>query len=83
MLKRILKKADVFKEYYGELKFIYTDLTLEVINYESIISIDDVKVCLKEVTVNGYNFKIIYQDPVKIIIKGAIDSIMIKGKNGL
>lgn len=76
MIKKIFKKNPILNEYYGEGKFIYHLGKIEVFNYNNIISIDNEKVILSGLTIGGINLKVIYQDPVKITIKGDIDSIM-------
>lgn len=84
MIRKLIKRVDDLKEFYGYLKYIYQNDTLEVINFNKIISIDNQIVILQDLTIEGSNLKIIYQDPVKIIIKGDITKLVMKnGENGI
>ena len=83
MFKGIIKKNVVLQEYIGELKFIYLKETLEVINYHKLLSIYEKEVLLEDLKIVGENLKVIYQDPVKIIIKGKISNILKGEKHGI
>ena len=75
MLEKIINKLGVPKELVGKLKVIYTEDELIVFNYKELLSIESIKVTLKELVVMGTNIKVIYQDPVKIKIIGKISEV--------
>ena len=70
MFKGLLKKNEVLQEFVGELKCKYQAEILEVINYHKLYSIYEKEVILSKINIKGEGLKVIYQDPVKIIIKG-------------
>ena len=75
MFKKLIGKSEILQEYVGELKITYQSECLTVINYKNIYSIDDKEVLLEEVKVEGTGLKVIYQDKVKITIKGNIINV--------
>ena len=75
MLEKIINKLGVPKELVGKLKVIYIDNELTLFNYLELISIDTTCVKLKEISVYGTNLKVVYQDPIKIKIKGEIKEV--------
>ena len=79
MLGKILKKQELLQEYVGELKITYQNYMLTVMNYKNIYSIDKNEVILEEINVIGEELRIIYQDKVKITIKGNISNVIKKG----
>lgn len=79
MFKGILRKSEILQEYVGELKVTYQNKTLSVINYEKIYSIDFKEVILEELKIEGTELKVIYQDKVKITIKGNISNVIKRG----
>lgn len=83
MLKRLLKRSSILQEYVGELKVTYQLNELDVINYQRIISIYDQEVVLQNILVKGSELKVIYQDPVKVKIKGKINSVIEREENGI
>ncbi len=83
MFKGILKKNEVLQEFVGEMKFIYQGQVLEVINYHKLFSIYEKEVILEELKIKGEGLKVIYQDPVRIKLKGNIESINWVKTNGI
>ena len=83
MFKTVMKKHDVLQEFVGELKMIYQKELLEVINYQKLISICGNEVVIENILIKGENLKVIYQDPIRVIIKGKITSVLKGEKNGL
>ena len=83
MLRKIFKNNRDLQEYVGELKIIYQNDIVEVINYKELISIYDKEVILNKLSVLGSQLKVIYQDPVKVKIKGKIISIMERTGHGI
>ena len=75
MFKKLIGKSEILQEYVGELKITYQSECLTVINYKKIYSIDDKEVLLEDVKVEGTGLKVIYQDKVKITIKGKISNV--------
>ena len=75
MLKKLFKRNEVLGEYFNGLKLIYQEDTLLIINYERIDSINSSEVILSKINVVGKDLKVIYQDPIKIKIKGKITTI--------
>ena len=75
MLNKIVRGIEGIEEYGNELKVIYKKDELEVINYQKIISINDNKVILLSLVIEGVEFKVVYQDPIKIKIKGKITNV--------
>ena len=76
MFKKLIGKSEILQEYVGELKITYQSECLTVINYKKIYSIDDKEVLLEDVKVEGTGLKVIYQDKVKITIKGKISNVI-------
>ena len=78
MLKGILKKTKIDSEYIGLLKVIYeTDLII-IINYKRTFNINSSLIDLNELLIKGEGLKVIYQDPVRIKIRGKIDEVVRK-----
>ena len=75
MFKKIIGKSEVLQEYVGELKVTYQANCLTIINYKKLFSIDEKEVLLEELKVEGKELKVIYQDKVKITIKGKISDV--------
>ena len=75
MLKKLFRKNEMVAEYFNELKIIYQQDTLMVINYERVISIHSKEVILNKLTIIGENLKVVYQDPIKIKVKGKIITV--------
>lgn len=75
MFKKLFKRNEVLGEYFNGLKLIYQEDTLLIINYERIDSINSSEVILSKINVVGKDLKVIYQDPIKIKIKGKITTI--------
>ena len=75
MFKKIIGKSEVLQEYVGELKVTYQANCLTIINYNKLFSIDEKEVLLEELKVEGQELKVIYQDKVKITIKGKISNV--------
>ena len=83
MFKGLLNKAEVLQEYVGELKITYLKQVLEVVNYQNLISIYDKEVVLEKLLVKGNDLKVIYQDPVRIKVKGKILTVSRRGNDEL
>ncbi len=83
MLKKIFKHNRELQEYVGELKIIYQKDIVEVVNYIELISIYAKEVILSKVVILGDGLKVIYQDPVKVIIKGKIINVTERIGNGI
>lgn len=83
MLRKIFKHNSDLQEYVGELKIIYQSDIVEVINYLELISIYDKEVILSKINILGSELKVIYQDPVKVKIKGKITSITERTAHGI
>ena len=81
MLEKIFKRQEILQEYVGELKITYQNSMLSIMNYQNIYSIDNNEVILEELKVIGEELRIIYQDKVKITIKGNISNVIKKGKS--
>ena len=75
MFKKIIGKSEVLQEYVGELKVTYQANCLTIINYNKLFSIDEKEVLFEELKVEGKELKVIYQDKVKITIKGKISNV--------
>ena len=78
MLKKILLKTKIPKEYLDELKIIYLDNELKIYNYEDIVTIDNTYLETKKLKVYGKNLKLIYVDKVLLDILGSITKIEAK-----
>ena len=78
MIKRILQKTKIDKEYLGLRKIIYEDKVITIINYTDLIRINQNVIELFDLTIKGEGLKTIYQDPVKIKIKGNISEVVKK-----
>lgn len=76
LFERLLKKTNIPKEYLKELKIIYVDKSLEIINYPLLIEITKSKVTFINLYVFGKNLKVIYQDKALIKITGEITKIV-------
>ena len=83
MLRKLFKRNKLLQEYVGELKVIYQAEIVEVFNFQELISIYEKEVMLSNITVLGNDLKVIYQDPIKVKIKGKIKSITERTKNGI
>lgn len=83
MFKGLLKRNEVLQEFVGEIKIIYQAQVLEIINYRKLFSIYEKEVILDGITIKGNEMKVIYQDPVKIKIRGNIESVIKGEKNGI
>lgn len=83
MFKGLLNKTEVLGEYVGELKLTYLKQVLEIVNYQNLISIYDKEVVLQKIIVNGNELKVIYQDPVRIKVKGKIKTVSLRGNDGI
>ena len=83
MLKKIFRQNSILQEYVGELKITYQTDVLEVVNYLELISIYEREVILSKICVLGSNLKVVYQDPVKVKIKGKITSVTERIENGI
>ena len=83
MFKGLLNKTEVLSEYVGELKITYLKQVLEIVNYHNLISIYDKEVVLEKIIVNGNELKVIYQDPVRIKVKGNIKTVSFRGSDGI
>ena len=75
MLLKLFRKNETIAPYFNELKVIYQQDTILVINYDKILSIYSKEVILSKLKVTGEELKVIYQDPVKIKIKGKIFTV--------
>ena len=75
MFKKIIGKSEVLQEYVGELKVTSQANCLTIINYNKLFSIDEKEVLFEELKVEGKELKVIYQDKVKITIKGKISNV--------
>lgn len=75
LFERLLKKINIPKEYLKELKIIYVDKSLEIINYPLLVEITKSKVSFVNLYVFGQNLKVVYQDKVLIKITGEITKI--------
>ena len=83
MLEKFFKRNRLLQEYVGELKIIYQSDIVEVLNYKDLISIYEKEVILSNLAILGNELKVIYQDPVKVKIKGKITSITERTGNGI
>ena len=83
MLEKFFKRNRLLQEYVGELKIIYQSDFVEVLNYSELISIYEKEVILSNIAILGNELKVIYQDPVKVKIKGKITSITERTGNGI
>ena len=83
MFKGLLNRAEVLQEYVGEMKITYLKQVLEVVNYQNLISIYDKEVLLEKLTIKGSELKVIYQDPVRIKVKGNILTVSRRETDGL
>ena len=79
MLRKIFSKSEILQEYIGELKIVYQSDSLTISNYKKIYSIDKSEVILEEIKVVGNELKVVYQDKVKITIKGKITNVIKRG----
>lgn len=76
MIFKILKKTKIEKEYLGIRKIVYEDGVVTVINYNDLISINSNLIDLKDLVIKGEELKVIYQDPVRIKLKGNIKEVL-------
>ena len=82
MLGKKFLKSEILQEYIGNLKIVYQSDSLTISNYHHIYSIGNNVVILEEIKVIGEELKVVYQDKVKIIIKGKITNVT-KGIKGV
>ena len=75
MIKKILKKTSTLKEYLGIRKIIYEDDVITILNYYDLVSIKKDLITIKDLLIKGEELRVIYQDPVKIKIKGKIAEV--------
>ena len=75
MLKKILGKTKIDKEYIGFIKIIYETDLIVVINYQSVININSTIIDLMDLVIKGVGLKVIYQDPSRIKISGKISEV--------
>lgn len=76
MIKKILKKTSTLKEYLGIRKIIYEDDVITILNYYDLVSIKKDLIVIKDLLIKGEELRVIYQDPVKIKIKGKIAEVI-------
>lgn len=76
MIKKILKKTSTLKEYLGIRKIIYEDDVITILNYYDLVSIKKDLITIKDLLIKGEELRVIYQDPVKIKIKGKIVEVI-------
>lgn len=76
MIKKILKKTSTLKEYLGIRKIIYEDDVITILNYYDLVSIKKDLITIKDLLIKGEELRVIYQDPVKIKIKGKIAEVI-------
>ena len=74
----MLKKTKIDKEYIGLRKIIYEDNLITIINYGDLITINNSIIDLKDLIIKGDGLKVLYQDPVRIRIKGNISEVLKK-----
>jgi hypothetical protein len=75
VIKKILKKTSTLKEYLGIRKIIYEDDVITILNYYDLVSIKKDLITIKDLLIKGEELRVIYQDPVKIKIKGKIAEV--------
>jgi hypothetical protein len=75
MLKKILGKTKIDKEYIGFIKIIYETDLIVVINYQSVININSTIIDLMDLVIKGVGLRVIYQDPSRIKISGKISEV--------
>ena len=75
VLRKIFGKSEILQEYIGELKIVYQNDSLTISNFNKIYSIDKSEVILEEIIVVGEELRVVYQDKIKIIIKGTITNV--------
>jgi hypothetical protein len=75
MLKKILGKTKIDKEYIGFIKIIYETDLIVVINYQSVININSTIIDLMDLVIKGVGLRVIYQDPSRIKIIGKISEV--------
>lgn len=75
VLRKIFGKSEILQEYIGELKIVYQNDSLTISNFNKIYSIDKSEVILEEIIVLGEELRVVYQDKIKIIIKGTITNV--------
>lgn len=81
MINKIVRKIEGIEEYADELKVIYKKDEIEVTNYHKIININELKIILLNLVIDGVGLKVIYQDPIKIKIKGKINNVSKNNKS--
>ena len=75
VLRKIFGKSEILQEYIGELKIVFQNDSLTISNFNKIYSIDKSEVILEEIIVLGEKLRVVYQDKIKIIIKGTITNV--------
>ena len=75
VLRKIFGKSEILQEYIGELKIVFQNDSLTISNFNTIYSIDKSEVILEEIIVLGEELRVVYQDKIKIIIKGTITNV--------
>ena len=75
MIKKILERTKIEKEYIGLLKIIYESDLIVIINYKGTKSINSTLIELLDLTIKGEGLKVIYQDPSRIKISGKISEV--------
>ena len=75
VLRKIFGKSEILQEYIGELKIVFQNDSLTISNFNKIYSIDKSEVILEEIIVLGEELRVVYQDKIKIIIKGTITNV--------
>jgi hypothetical protein len=76
VIRKILKKTSTLKEYLGIRKIIYEDDVITILNYYDLVSIKKDLIVIKDLLIKGEELRVIYQDPVKIKIKGKIAEVI-------
>ena len=76
MIKKVLKRTNIEKEYIGIRKIVYEDGVITISNYKDLISISDNLIDIKDLIIKGEKLRVIYQDPIQIKIKGKINEVI-------
>lgn len=76
MIKKVLKRTNIEKEYLGIMKIVYEDGVITISNYNDLISISDKLIEIKDLIIKGEKLRVIYQDPIQIKIKGKINEVI-------
>ena len=76
MIKKVLKRTSIEKEYIGIRKIVYEDGVITISNYKDLISISDNLIDIKDLIIKGEKLRVIYQDPIQIKIKGKINEVI-------